>query len=255
MASVRKKITNILVLAKMFFIPFKHQLPMVVLNGIGIPLAMMIFLSLMTSGENAYKVSILVGSLISGIVSLVIGTMSSRINNFKVGAGLEFFLAEGITRFEFLAGILIAHLMIFVPANSLVLIVGIKFLLKTSLNWKLILYPILFGLSVFSLIWAGVVIGFKSRTFADAQSYSSLLQFMLILLSPVYFSPGNLPQLLRGISYTLPTTAMNYSIRFLLARDLANIEHYTYLAPLLLLVWGAIGVMIVAKHCPWNIEM
>lgn len=242
------------VLSKMFFIPFKHQLPMVILNGIGVPLAMIIFLSLMTNGEDTYKLSILVGSLISGIVSLVIGTLSSRINNFKVGAGLEFFLAEGITRFEFLAGILLAHLIIFVPANSLVLIVGTEFLLKTTISWKLLLYPILFILSVFALIWAGAVIGFKSRTFADAQSWSSLLQFSLILLSPVYFGPENLPPILKGISYALPTTAMNYSIRFLLSQNAADIDHYTYFAPVLLFVWGVIGAIIAAKLCPWEIE-
>ncbi len=250
MDKIKQHFHNIKILTKLFFIPHKNSAVSTIFNSVGIPVCMMFFLTLVTGYSEDYFLQIVAGSVMMGMITMSISTVSVKINNLVIGDGLEFFLAYSVSKGEFVAGILSSLAIIYLPSNILILFIGMLLAkIEASVLMIIGVYIMVFLLVTIAMLPIGVIIGFKCSNYNSAISISNIVSYVLVFFSPIYYDIQILPSGLQKLMGLLPTSFASTMISnsfvgvFSLNHAMGGI--------LICLVWTIIGFFIVKKTLKW----
>lgn len=243
------RIKKFIVLVKLFLVPVKNAFFSVLLNIMLLPLIMSFFLKNIYSDLPIERVMYLVsGSLMMTVISTSITTMSNKMNNMKQSNGMEFYLSLTISKIDYVLALLISELVLVIPSSLFVLYFN-SIIFGIDLNIDVL--PLVFYLVVLAMILMviGVLIGFNSNGYNQCQSRASILSYLILFFSPIYFSVDAIPELLKPVVKLLPTTIVADTIRNLLL----NAGNISIMYSVLLMIYLAISMTILVRQFKWEL--
>ena len=253
MSKIINSIKNISILVKLFFIPHKNSLVSTVFNTIGLPILMMIFLKLVSGNSGNSSLNIFCGSLIMGMITMPISTVSIKINNLIVGDGMEFFLSYAITKTEFIIGIYISMLIIYIPSGLVTLICGrLLFNVSFIISDALLAYLATYLCITIMLLPIGIILGFKLKNYNSVMSVSNIMSYGILLLTPIYYDVNILPHALAKISSFIPTCQVSLIMHSIFDGNLI-VSNVTLISALIAVLVLSIGCIFVSRLVKWSL--
>lgn len=251
---IKKNLENYFTLTKLFLLPMINSKFSTILNVVLLPSIMIVFFKLFFGDSANEKLQyILTGSLIIGVISTSLSTLSVKVNNLVVSNGMEYFLSFPINKFEFILSLISAELIVFLPSSYIVLFFG-RHILGINNYVNLTLLSLFLILLSISLIGIGTLIGYKAKNYNQTISISSLVSYALIFLSPIYYSIDSLNIFLRIPSYLIPSTYAANMIRKILYNS-GNISYNdVFYNLMIMIIFSIISMAILLKLFRWSLN-
>ncbi len=230
------------------FLSFRTSIIPYIVIAFLLPLGFTYLVSLAFKGVMPTEVAInmLIGVLVLSLSLSTINGIGQSIAQDRLLKRLELLASYPISPLSYILGVSMVFLLSGVVSIIVIVLVG-------AYAWGIIqiVLPNIVMLIVISLIACmgligiGAVIGTRSTSLPQAYSYTSIISFIIALLTPAYYSPDMQPIIVRYISYVLPTTHAAYIARYLLKAGMCNVVlHYILLmaTTLTYVVLGFIGI-------------
>ncbi len=147
---------------------------------------------------------ILCGNLIIALMFTNMQRMTRRFTWMRDMGTLDYYATLPVQRWLIVVAVLAAFFLLSLPSLAVTLVYGAVFL-KVDLH----LHPLFFAvlpLTALALAGLGAYVGVASRTAEEAQTCSSALLFLFMVLGPVLMPQGNLPGSLRLAGWFNPAT-------------------------------------------------
>ncbi len=162
---------------------------------LGIPFGVTLIILLLTGGAQSWGILYIGGGITLIISNLCLVTLSQRLINLRENGGIEFYYSLPISTISVQLGILIAYLILVIPMIFVFLfLTSIMFRLTINVSlWMVVLLL----LSVLSFMGIGGIIGLYPKNCHRAQNLPTIVMFLVMFGTPIFWPLQVLPQSLQ----------------------------------------------------------
>jgi ABC-type multidrug transport system permease subunit len=192
--------------------------------------------------------------LIPGLVGMGIMTnglwaVAFPIVNARLRKLLKRLMASPMQRWEYLLAQMLGRLIFLAPEATLPLAFGhLAIGLPINGSYTAIALVVLVGALSFAAI--GLLLGSRARTIEAVSGLVNAFQLPMWLLSGVFFSSANFPDVLQPVIHALPLTALNDALRAVVLDGGGVSQVWRELA--LVSAWGAAAFAIALRLFRWR---
>lgn len=204
------------------------------------PIGLTIMISFAAGITESAKINYIIGAIVFSLSMAGVNGVGQDIAQDRLLGTLKWFITSPIHPISYALGLLIPHVIAGLLNTTIILLLG-KYVWGAPLILSPIL-PLIFILSILSLLGVGTVIGSYSKVPAQAYGLTNVISFVIILLSPVYYSIDALPSYLRPVSYIFPTTYSAEVLRTLLNGSFEHVLTNTMVLTLMTVTLLIIGL-------------
>lgn len=184
------------------------------------PIGITIMISFAAGITESAKINYIIGAIVFSLSMAGVNGVGQDIAQDRLLGTLKWFITSPIHPVSYTLGLLIPHVIAGLLNTTLILLLG-KYVWGAPIVLSPIL-PLIFVMSILSLLGVGAVIGSYSKVPAQAYGLTNVISFVIILLSPVYYLIDALPLFLRPVAYIFPTTYAAQALRAVLS---GSFEH------------------------------
>lgn len=195
------------------------------------------------AGDNFDFVHYTVGSIVTVYSIGTFLSIGQKFAVYKHTNAWEYYMTLPITKFQLITSLILKNIILCLPSTLILIIVGSIFY-ETDFYFGIPFF-VSFILVVFSLAFVGALVGIFAKKYTTASVLTQILNPIFIYLAPVYVASEYYPEILRKISYLIPTTYC--------ANALKNAMLYNTFSTDMLILAGIsiIGMFLVLKKIKW----
>lgn len=201
---LKKTLSDITIIARIYYLQFRDQLGKYLFSGFVIPLASFFMASATAGNEPAQQLRFFTGAMLLSFSILTIMWLGSILIEDRFYGRLKLFITSPVSPASYVLGVLFY-------ANVLGLVTSLGFFLAARilgipvrLQLLELFLVVLLTLSTFAGI--GVVLSQYAGTLQAGGVLADAVGITLIFLSPVYYSMETLPRSMQVLAALLPPT-------------------------------------------------
>jgi ABC-2 type transport system permease protein len=201
---LKKTLSDITIIARIYYLQFRDQLGKYLFSGFVIPLASFFMASATAGNEPAQQLRFFTGAMLLSFSILAIMWLGSILIEDRFYGRLKLFITSPVSPASYVLGVLFY-------ANVLGLVTSLGFFLAARilgipvrLQLLELFLVVLLTLSTFAGI--GVVLSQYAGTLQAGGVLADAVGITLIFLSPVYYSMETLPRSMQVLAALLPPT-------------------------------------------------
>lgn len=244
--SVRRRIMEWLILARIQFTIIREAWVWIFIMACMFPLTTLLFLKFFTLDPTpAVMTRIITGNMLFGLIVMGLNSMAQEISWQKHQGHFTYYSSLPIAKVNFIFANLLRGLIMSVPSFIILALIGqLAYGIQFHYSWGLL--PVLL-LTVFSVVGAGVLIGFWS----PSHQLTNMLVQALMMFTPVMVDMDQLPSILQWLSYIFPTTYAAEAMREVLISGWSGAVAWN---TLVLLLFSLISIALILKKVDWRVE-
>ncbi len=201
---LKKTLSDITIIARIYYLQFRDQLGKYLFSGLLIPLASFFMASATAGNEPPQQLRFFTGAILLSFSILTIMWLGSILIEDRFYGRLKLFITAPVSPASYVLGVLFY-------ANVLGLVTSLGFFLAARIlgipvqpRLLQLLLIVLLTLSTFAGI--GVVLSQYAGTLQAGGVLADAVSIILIFLSPVYYSMETLPKSMQVLAALLPPT-------------------------------------------------
>ena len=201
---LKKTLSDITIIARIYYLQFRDQLGKYLFSGLLIPLASFFMASVTAGNEPSQQLRFFTGAILLSFSILTIMWLGSILIEDRFYGRLKLFITAPVSPASYVLGVLFY-------ANVLGLVTSLGFFLAARIlgipvqpRLLQLLIIVLLTLSTFAGI--GVVLSQYAGTLQAGGVLADAVSIILIFLSPVYYSMETLPKSMQVLAAFLPPT-------------------------------------------------
>jgi ABC-2 type transport system permease protein len=201
---LRKTLSDITIIARIYYLQFRDQLGKYLFSGFVIPLASFFMASATAGNEPPQQLRFFTSAILLSFSILTIMWLGSILIEDRFYGRLKLFITSPVSPASYVLGVLFY-------ANVLGLVTSLGFflgarILGVPVRLQLLeLFPIVF-LTLITFACIGVVLSQYAGTLQAGGVLADAVSVTLIFLSPVYYSMETLPKSMQVLAALLPPT-------------------------------------------------
>lgn len=169
---------------------------------LGIPFGVMLIILLLTGGSQSWGILYAGGGITLIISNLCLVTLSQRLVGLREKGGIEFYNSLPVSPISIQLGILLAYLIVVIPMILIFLFVCVVlFNLRFAISGWL---PLIILLSILSFMGIGGIIGLYPRNYQKAHNLSTILMFLVMFGTPIFWPAEVLPKFVQTVQRFFP---------------------------------------------------
>jgi ABC-type multidrug transport system permease subunit len=241
----KKTLSDIIVIARIYYLQFRDQLGKYLFSGLLIPLASFFLASATAGREASQQLRFFTGAILLSFSIITIMWLGSILIEDRFYGRLKLFITAPVSPISYVLGILFyAYILGLVTSLGFFLAARI---LGISVEPHLFqLFVVVFlTLSTFASI--GVILSQYAGTLQAGGVLADAVSIMLIFLSPVYYSMETLPKSMQVLAALLPPTYAAQGIsKALLGKNGVGEDILT------LLIMSAVTLTVAVRSVRWR---
>lgn len=197
-------------------------------------------------GINGLK-NVIIALVINGMWGTGVNIVAQDVGYYRLMHIQDMLVASPIKPYHYIAAIFLSALIF--PATSICVII---FIVGYINAWAMLVFSLLVGLPVLlSGITLGLGIVLRIEKPVNVSAITNPISWLLSILPPVYYPAWLLPETLRPIALSLPTSAAAE-----LARQFTGLGYsINALYPaLILIMWTVVGLVLASKTIRWGLS-
>jgi len=248
--TVRRRIMEWLILARIQFTIIRQAWVWIFIMACMFPLTTLLFLKFFTVDPTPTVMTrIITGNMLFGLVVMGLNSMAQEISYQKHQGHFTYYSSLPIAKVNFIFANLLRGLIMSAPSFIILAMIGqMAYGIQFHYSWGLI--PVLL-LTVFSVVGAGVLIGFWSPSHQLTNMLVQALMMFISFLTPVMVDMDQLPPLLQWCSYIFPTTYAAEAMREVLISGWSSSVAWN---TLVLLFFSLVSIVLILKKVDWRVE-
>jgi ABC-2 type transport system permease protein len=167
----------------------------------------------------------------------------------RSGKLLKRFLASPMRRSQYLLSHMLARLVFLgLEVGALLVFAWLAFKVPVRGSWLTLGLVVLLGATAFSGV--GLLVASRAKTIEGVSGLMNLVMVPMWILSGVFFSSGNFPDVMQPIIKALPLTALNDALRAVMIDGAPLAASLPMLA--IVSVWGVLAFVVALKIFRWQ---
>ncbi|WP_456395758.1 ABC transporter permease [Thermococcus sp.] len=245
---MRKLISDIAVIGKVTLLSLRESFVAFLVVAIIIPLGLTYIVSLSSpTWSIETKINYLTGMLVLSASLTLINGVGQMIAQHRAMGIISWYRTSPVHPVAYVLGIVTTYLLS-ILLNIFIIIPLSSLLWKIPFNLRnfLIVIPIILLGSV-SLIGIGAIIGTRTKSAMNANAITNLLSFVIAFATPAYYSIDKIPQVVRPLTYLLPTTEVSILLKDLYLKSTLNGSSLAFL-----LLLGPVYLVVGLSGIKWR---
>jgi len=201
---VEKALSDITVIARIYYLQFRDQMGKYLFSGLLVPLASFLLASATAGTEPPQQLRFFTGAMLLSFSMLTIMWLGSILIEDRFYGRLKLFITAPVSPASYLFGVLF-YANVLGLATSLVFFLGVQILNVPVRPRILELFLVVF-LTLTTFAGIGVVLSQYAGTLQAGGVLGDSVSIILIFLSPVYYSMETLPKGMQILAAFLPPT-------------------------------------------------
>lgn len=215
---------------------------------LGIPFGVIVIILLLSGGAQNWGILYIGGGITLIISNLCLVFLAQRLIYLRESGGIQFFYTLPISPISLPLAILLAHIILVIPMIFFfLLITSLMFNLKTTISFWLLLIIIL---SILSFMGIGGVIGLYPKNYQRAKNLPTILMFLVMFGTPIFWPTELLPHFLQVLQRFFPFIYSVEGIRLALRLNIPNVQVYTDV--LFLVLFAIISLFLSLRLNLWQ---
>jgi ABC-2 type transport system permease protein len=247
---IQRRMTEWLILTRIQFTIIREAWVWIFIMACMFPLTTLLFLKFFTVDPTpAVMTRIITGNMLFGLIVMGLNSMAQEISWQKHQGHFTYYSSLPIAKVNFIFANLLRGLIMCVPSFIILAMIGqLAYGIQFHYSWGLV--PVLL-LTVFSVVGAGVLIGFWSPSHQLTNMLVQALMMFISFLTPVMVDMDQLPVILQSLSYIFPTTYAAEAMREVLISGWSgSVAWNTFI----LLLFSLISIILILKKVDWRVE-
>lgn len=210
-----RMLTELSILIRIQFSIVRDSWVWVLIMATLFPLTTLLFMRFFISSPDPGTIArIISGNMIFGVIVMGLNGLGQEISWQKHQGHFTFYAALPISKVNFVLANLLRGIMNTLPSFLIMALIGhLIYGIRFNLSWEL---PLVFILSLTSIVGVGVSIGFWSPNHQLTNILTQVAMMLISFLTPVMVEMNQLPLPIQWISYGLPTTYAADALRHVL---------------------------------------
>lgn len=248
--TIQRRVMEWLILSRIQFTIIREAWVWIFIMACMFPLTTLLFLKFFTVDPTpAVMTRIITGNMLFGLIVMGLNSMAQEISWQKHQGHFTYYSSLPIAKVNFIFANLLRGLIMCVPSFVILAMIGqFAYGIQFHYSWGLI--PVL-ALTVFSVVGAGVLIGFWSPSHQLTNLLVQALMMFISFLTPVMVDMNQLPAPLQWVSYIFPTTYAAEAMREVLISGWSSSVAWN---TLILLLFSLISIVLILKKVDWRVN-
>lgn len=175
------------------------------------PLSVLFFLYLLMGENNNYMPYMVTGNIVMSLVTGTMLTLGQELGLLKQIRGFDYYAVLPIRKIYLIIAYLVRATLTTIPSILVLMFIG-KYILKLPIVFH-VSFIVIVLLSGISLSALGAFIGMYSKDSEQASIFTQVIQPLIVYCAPVFVPSEQMPQMIKYISYMIPTTHVANALR------------------------------------------